>query len=183
VKKKTNLRVNTPEDDAEFALNARPSKTRAKNESTALQKLGADLLLLRVEQLKTLDLPESLFDAILETQNVRSHEGMRRHLQYVGKLMRQVEPEPIRAKMAVWDQGSRENKYLFKQVETWRDKLLLMPAVLSEFCALHPAADAALLQKHIAAALLEKERNEAPKSSRLLFRAIQKILEDEVGKT
>jgi len=79
---------------------ARPSKTRLKHEAHELQALGAALTELPPERLDALELAEPLRDALLEWRRTRSHEGRRRQLQYIGKLMRNVDVEPLRAAVA-----------------------------------------------------------------------------------
>ena len=75
----------------------RPSKSQRKREMSALQALGESLLRLSAAELARIDLPEPLREAIAETARISSHEGRRRQLQYIGKLMRSTDVEPIRA--------------------------------------------------------------------------------------
>ncbi|MDA8416102.1 MAG: DUF615 domain-containing protein [Betaproteobacteria bacterium] len=74
-----------------------PSKSQRKRDMTALQNLGESLLGLNRHQLDQLDLPESLYDAIQEAKSITAHGARRRQLQFIGKLMRQVDPAPIQS--------------------------------------------------------------------------------------
>src|SRR5512145_3027220 len=103
-----------PEDPAlpPDAAEARPSKTRLKQQSHDLQKLGQALAALSDERLAALALPERLLDALLQYRSTRSHEGRRRQLQYVGKLMREVDAEPLREAVAAATLGSARDTLL-----------------------------------------------------------------------
>ena len=76
---------------------AKPSKSARKREYLALQKLGEELLTLRDSDLQQIELDDDLLSAVLEARRIRSHGALRRQKQYIGKLMRSVDPEPIRA--------------------------------------------------------------------------------------
>lgn len=75
----------------------KPSKSARKREYIALQKLGEELLTLKDTELGTLPIDEELRDAVLEARQIKAHGALRRQKQYIGKLMRHVDPEPIRA--------------------------------------------------------------------------------------
>ncbi len=76
------------------------SKTRRKKESQALQDLGAELVALPGERLAEIELPEFLRDAVMAARRVSGFEGQRRQMQYIGKLMRGVDPQPIERALA-----------------------------------------------------------------------------------
>ena len=78
----------------------RPSKSQRKKEVHALQDLGVELVALSDERLAALELPERLRDAVMEARRITAREARRRQLQYIGKLMRKVDAEPIRAALA-----------------------------------------------------------------------------------
>ena len=75
----------------------KPSKSARKREYIALQKLGEDLLTLKDTELETMPIDEELRDAVREARQMKAHGALRRQKQYIGKLMRHVDPEPIRA--------------------------------------------------------------------------------------
>lgn len=78
----------------------KPSKSARKREYLALQKLGEELITLKESELASLPLDENLLEAVLEARQMKAHGALRRQKQYIGKLMRHVDPEPIRAEMA-----------------------------------------------------------------------------------
>lgn len=71
------------------------SKTKKKKQAASLQKLGEDLSNLSVSELKLLDLDPDLFKALVEARSITSNVAARRHRQFIGTLMRQVDPDPI----------------------------------------------------------------------------------------
>ena len=79
---------------------AKPSKSARKREYLALQKLGEQLLTLKESDLQAMDIDTELLDAVLEARRIKSHGALRRQKQYIGKLMRGLDPEPIRAALA-----------------------------------------------------------------------------------
>jgi hypothetical protein len=91
--------------------------------------------------LKDLDLPERLVDAIIQARGITAHEGRRRQIQYIGKLMRTIDPAPLQAALAAWAKGPREENARFAAIERWRDRLLVDPAALNEFVGAYPQAD------------------------------------------
>lgn len=78
----------------------KPSKSARKREYLALQKLGEELLAVKEPDLLGIELADELLEAVLEARRIKSHGALRRQKQYIGKLMRQVDPEPIRAALA-----------------------------------------------------------------------------------
>jgi ribosome-associated protein len=78
----------------------KPSKSARKREYLALQKLGEELITLKQTELDSLTLDEGLLEAILEARQIKAHGALRRQKQYIGKLMRHIDPEPLRAEMA-----------------------------------------------------------------------------------
>ena len=75
----------------------KPSKSTRKREYIARQKLGEELITLRVEDLQSLELDDDLLEAVMEARTIKSHGALRRQKQYIGKIMRHIDPEPIRA--------------------------------------------------------------------------------------
>ena len=78
----------------------KPSKSARKREYIALQKLGEELITLKESDLDSLPLDDNLREAVLEARQIRAHGALRRQKQYIGKLMRHIDPEPIRNEMA-----------------------------------------------------------------------------------
>ena len=139
----------------------RPSKTRLKKESHDLQALGRDLLELPPQRLAAIDMPERLRDALEEMRRTRSHEGKRRQLQYVGKIMRLIDPEPLREAVASFRvPGARETLALH-EAERWRDRLVRDDGALTEWLAAHPQTDSQALRALIRNARKEEQAHVA----------------------
>jgi ribosome-associated protein len=75
----------------------KPSKSARKREHLARQKLGEELITLRDTELHSLELDEDLLEAVVEARSIKSHGALRRQKQYIGKIMRHIDPQPIRA--------------------------------------------------------------------------------------
>jgi ribosome-associated protein len=153
-----------------------PSKSRRKADAHALQALGAELVALNRGQLAQVDMPESLRDAVQAAQRITAHEGRRRQLQYIGKLMRNVDAAPIRAKIDGWKTVSVEETARLHLIERWRDQLVEDPAVLQALAGEYPQADLQPLRALIRNTQRERERGKPPKSYRALFQLLQAII-------
>ncbi|MBI3148897.1 MAG: DUF615 domain-containing protein [Betaproteobacteria bacterium] len=170
-----NLNHRTPESDA-LADSSPPSKTRRKEAMHALQDLGEALVLVSPERLAQIELPERLRDAIVEARRITRHEARRRQMQYLGRLMRDVDPEPIRAKLDEWEQGPRREKAQLHRLEAWRDRLLAEPAALDELALSVPELDRAHFQRLIRMALDERAKDQPPRYYRQLFQELKPLL-------
>lgn len=155
----------------------RPSKTRRKQEVHALQELGEELVSLADDRLSALDLPERLHDAVTEARRIGSHEARRRQLQYIGKLMRGVDPAPIRAALEGWRAQSHGQVLAQKRVEAWRRRLLEDDRALGELLAQYPNADLGRLRSLVIDALHERETHQPPRAYRALYQALRALLE------
>ena len=78
----------------------KPSKSAKKREYLALQKLGEELITLRQSELEGLPLEDDLREAVMEARQIKAHGALRRQKQYIGKLMRHIDPEPLRLELA-----------------------------------------------------------------------------------
>lgn len=154
------------------------SKTRRKRQMTELQDVGAALVKLSPEQLARMGLPEALREAILECKRFRKHEAVRRQMQYIGRLMREVDPAPIVEKLAAIEGPSRKQTALLHVVEKWRDDMLRDPEAVARFASEFPQADVGRLRALAAAANAERKGARAPKHFRELFHAINTIVQD-----
>jgi ribosome-associated protein len=119
----------------------RPSKTRRKQASHELQALGVALVELSEERLRKLEMPESLFDALVTYKSTRSHEGRRRQMQYIGKLMRSVDTEPLQEALATEQIGHTRESLALHQAERWRAELIADDDALTRFAQEHAHAD------------------------------------------
>lgn len=156
--------------------NGLPSKTQRKKEMHALQDLGSELLTLSSERLASLDLPEPLRAAVNEAHRLKGFGARRRQLQYIGRLMREVDPVPIQARLAAWDGTSRAHSAWLHEVERWRERLLADPDALADFAAERPGADLQQLHTLIRSARLEVDGGKPPKHFRALFQALKSII-------
>jgi ribosome-associated protein len=152
------------------------SKTRRKTEMHDLQSLGETLVQLSSPRLSELGLPERLADAIEQARGIRKHEARRRQMQYIGRLMRDVDPEPIRARLAHWGAAPAAEKARLAAVERWRERLLVDSAALDQLCAAAPHADRARLSALVARAKGERARAIPPHAYRELFRVLNTLL-------
>jgi len=150
-----------------------PSKSQRKRDMTALQSLGERLVTLDAGRLAGLDLPEQLVDAIALARTLTRHEARRRQMQYIGRLMREVDPVPIEAALERAAFGPAQDKARFAALERWRTRLLEDADGLDAFMAEHPAADRATLAKLVARAREERGRAGPPHHQRALFRALK----------
>jgi ribosome-associated protein len=130
----------------------RPSKSQMKRDMTELQALGEELLTLPASRLEPLALPEILSDALREAKRITSHEGRRRQMQYIGKLMRRVDPEPLREAVAAFKLGHAKDSLALHQSERWRERLLADDSALQQFIAEHEGIDVQQLRSLVRAA-------------------------------
>jgi ribosome-associated protein len=169
----------TPQPEQALPPGESPSKTRLKQQSHELQQLGAALADLPEARLQRLQLPERLLDAVKMLPDIRAHEGRRRQLQYIGKLMREVDPAPLREAVAEARLGSARDTLLLHEAERWRDALLADDEALTRWLQQHADCDAQRLRSLIRAARREnaapvEKRN--PRSARDLFQFIRPLL-------
>src|SRR5476649_1046974 len=122
----------------------RLSKSARKREAASLQELGVQLSALPDQEIKALGLPDSLFVALRDLRRLPSHGAQVRQRQYIGKLMRGIDPQPVLAKLAERKQRHDMEIRHFQQIERWRDRLLSEPATaLEELLEEFPKADRA----------------------------------------
>ncbi|MFM9913578.1 MAG: ribosome biogenesis factor YjgA [Methylophilaceae bacterium] len=152
------------------------SKTQVKQMMHDLQELGEALVALPVSKLKQIELPENLRDAILEAQRITAHGGKKRQLQYIGKLMRNVEPEPIQQKLDQWNGNHNAETARLHRLENWRQRLIDDDAALPEFLALHATSDIQHIRNLIRNARKEASLSKPLKSSRELFKVLREMM-------
>ncbi|CAK7032093.1 MAG: hypothetical protein DELT_02833 [Desulfovibrio sp.] len=157
------------------------SRSQKKRDSTAAQKTGSSLAALSEGDLKNLDLPEPLVAAILDWKKFPGHEAKRRQMQYIGKLMREMDGAAIQEKLDALLAPSRAEKELLHTVEAFRDTLLTvdeteLDAELLQFTTKWPKAPAARLRHLAVTARDEKRKKRPPKASRELFRLLKDII-------
>ena len=163
-------------DDQE-AADERPSKSELKRQSHDLQALGEALIELPAAELDALPLPEKLRDAVLLARRITKHGGLYRQRQYIGKLMRQIDAEPIRAALADYHEAKRRQTLQFRRVELWRNQLVnegepAIDAFMREF----PTAERDVIARLVAQARDERNSERPPKAARELFGVLKEML-------
>jgi ribosome-associated protein len=151
------------------------SKTKRKKEMLELQALGVALVELPESQLATMDIAEKLREAALAAQRITSHEGKRRQLQYIGRLMRDVDPAPIRAQLDALTGHSAQDAARHRRLEALREKLLADDDALTAYVAEHPGADAQELRTLIRNTRREQKEGRPPRAFRELFRVLKAL--------
>ncbi|MDO9050561.1 MAG: ribosome biogenesis factor YjgA [Methylotenera sp.] len=157
------------------------SKTKLKAEADEQQALGVRLTELPKDKLLKLDLPDAVLTAVLDTKKITANGAIRRHRQYLGRLMRDIDNAPILEQLARWDgKHTAENAY-FHGLERWRDRMIADSNVLAEFIALYPKTDIQQLRTLVRNAQKELAANKPPKSSREIFKLLREITGDKVN--
>ncbi|MCB1909479.1 MAG: DUF615 domain-containing protein [Rhodocyclaceae bacterium] len=154
-------------------VDAPVSKTRRKKEMLELQALGEALVALGSERLQRVAMPEPLRDAVLDAQRIRQHGARRRQLQYIGRLMRDVDAEPIRQALDELAGRSQEQVARQHRLEDLRERLLADESVLRQVARQWPHADLQQLRVLRRNALKEQQSGKAPKAYRQLFRLLR----------
>jgi ribosome-associated protein len=153
-----------------------PSKSELKRRSDDLQSLGEALIELPDNEFEALPLPETLRDAVLLARRITAHGGLYRQKQYIGKLMRKIDAEPIRAAIAARRDQARLDALRFKRVEIWRDRLVAEgPDAIGVLREENATAtfNTAELTGLIKRARQERQDGAAPKAARELFRVLR----------
>jgi ribosome-associated protein len=154
-----------------------PSKSQRKRQMHELQDLGTELVDLNEQQLAAVDLPESLLDAVMEARRITKFEARRRQMQYIGKLMRSIDPAPIRERIDAYKAVSRSQTARLHLIERWRTRLLEDENALTELMNEYPALDATQIRQVIRNALREREAGQPPKSFRALFQLLNDVID------
>lgn len=156
----------------------RPSKTQRKKASHALQALGERLVDLPPDKLDRMPIDEQLRDAVEQAQRITSHEGRRRQLQYIGRLMRDVDAQAIADAFAAEDARHRGLVSAMHAAERWRDGLIDASLELRDFVARYPGAADAPLAALVGNARRERVDDRPPREARALFRELHRIIAD-----
>ena len=186
-------------DEAEGFDSLPPSRSEKKRQSIALQNMGEELTRLGPQEVKNLDLPADLREALQLYARIGDHEGRRRQMQFIGRVMREIDPAPIRAMLDARREVSAAATAALHKAEQWRDRLLSadeaeLGELIETLLAARPAqpeadsteeADAKPGKKAISAGELrtvavaarkEAVENNTPQARRALFRAIHGML-------
>ncbi len=149
------------------------SKTRMKREMHALQNIGERLIELNRNQLKEFCLPDTLFEAIIQAKKIKKNGARRRQIQYIGKLMREIEINRIKEKLATWDGISNQHTAWIYNLERWRKNLLKDRNAFTEFALQYPEANLQRIRILIRNTHKEMNYDKPSKSFRALFHELQ----------
>ena len=156
------------------------SKSQVKREMHELQKLGEELIALSAASRARVPLDDELKDALqLADKLSNKREALRRHIQFIGRLMRSRDLEPIDQALALLRNTNQAATRQFHKVETWRDKLLAENDAVTEFIAEYPEIDVQQLRQLIRNAKKEQEKQQPPKAFRELFQLIKPLIIQE----
>jgi ribosome-associated protein len=168
------------EGEAEAEHPGRPSKTKLKQHSHDLQTLGVAVSELSNERLAAIEMPDALRDAIEAFRRTRSHEGRRRQMQYVGKLMRSADEAALREAVAAATLGSAKETLMLHETERWRAELIADDEAMTRWLSEHPDTDTQQLRSLVRAARRDAAAAEAPtrqpRSFRDLFQFLKPML-------
>ena len=156
-----------------------PSKSELKRRMTALQALGEALTALPDKQLAKVPIEdERLRAAITETRLIKSNSARRRHMQYIGKLMRLIDAEPIAEYLQRRADGHQEKAREFQALEALRDSLINGPDSGIEDCMVRfPDAERSRLRQLVRTARKERDAQQSPKAARKLFKYLRELAE------
>ena len=166
------MRKERPEELVE-----RPSKSQLKREMIELQALGKKIIDLPEGQRAKFPLSDDMLAAIEETHRIRSHEGLRRHMQYVGKLMRKEDLDAVRAVFEAMEQQNVRRDASFQRLERWRDRLLDDDEAFVIFVEDYPHVDRQALRQLIRNARAERDAGKQPNSAKKLFKLLRAELD------
>ena len=171
--------VDSYDDDAPLG---EKSKTQVKRELHALQELGERLAALPAEQLDRLPLTDPLRKALAEAPKHKTHIARKRHVQYLGKLMRDQDLEAILALVDQMDSSTRQYNERFHALERWRDRLIAEgDQALEAFVVLYPETDRQHLRGLVRHAQHEAAHNKPPAAARKVFKYIRTLDETQRG--
>ena len=170
------------------------SKTDMKKESDRLQALGENLLTLRADLMQKLGLSEKLVDAVADAKRITNFEGLRRQMQFIGKLMRKLDSDTVTSVEAALDEqskGSAKGTLSLHLAEQWRDRLIKDDDALTAWMQMDPQSDVQQLRALIRQARKDAQANQAlerageavrhGKAYREIFQTVKAALNQEAG--
>lgn len=154
------------------------SKSQKKRDMLALQDIGVELVALSNEVINKLDLPENLHTAVVDAKRIpkSKYGGMKRQMQYIGRLMREIDPLPIIEQLNSLKAPNKKETALHHLAERWRERLLTDESALNAFVNEFTDADRALLAKYIQSAIDDKAKARPPKNYRLLYSQVHGLV-------
>ena len=166
-------------DETDYDDRDEISKSQRKRDMHELKKLGVELLDFSDDALRQLMLPDVLLDALRTARKIHANGARKRQLQYIGKLMQDIDAEPVRQAIEARDRQHATHTREFHQLETLREQLITdgdsaLPLVLAQF----PHADRQHLRKLVRQARNEQQTRHPLRASRLLFRYLRELQEE-----
>ncbi len=162
----------TDEEAEEFD---RPSKSQLKRDMEALQDMGGELIAISPQRLDKLALPDNLRIALRDARRITQNGAKRRQLQYIGKLMRNVDVAPIKAMLDEIKGKSDAANARMHQLERWRTQLLENEEIVGDIARQYPAADIQQLRQLRRNALKEQAQGKPPRAFREIFRVLREL--------
>ncbi|MCX8683022.1 ribosome-associated protein [Gilliamella sp. B2889] len=153
------------------------SKSEIKRDAEALKKLGVELVNLSKNEIAKIPLDEDLLYAIELAQKIKK-EGYRRQIQYIGKLLRSRDIEPITLALDKLKNRHNQQVALFHRLEKLRDELIETGDAES-IMGLFPSADRQQLRTLARLAKKELSANKPPKTARQIFQYLKDLSETE----
>lgn len=170
--------ANMNQDDFDTDTDEGPSRSQLKREAEALQDLGLALVELPPNKYNRIDMPDNLREAINLARRITAHGGKRRQLQFIGKLMRNLDAEPIRAQLEAFQHKDRRAAQQFHQLEQLRDQLIdVGDTAIGDILERYPHADRQHLRQLIRQAQQERDKNKPPAAARSLFKYLRELSE------
>lgn len=164
----------TPEDDDDGII----SKTQIKQACDEMQKLGEALITLKISELNTFNLPENLRNAIEEAHKIRQYGALKRHKQFIGKIMRSVDVDDIQQQYDNFCHKDDLNNIRFLRLERWRDRIIAEgDGALSDLVIEFPDADRQHIRQLFRRAQKEQETSKAPVAYRQIFKYLRDLSE------
>jgi len=153
-----------------------PSKSQLKRDSHHLIDVGEEILKLSHEDIRSLNLPDELDEAISTALKIKSRSGLKRQRLYIGKLLRSIDSEAIEIQLRKIQHHHDTNTAHFKRLEKWRDSLIDNDKItLNEVISRYPGIDRQHINQLIRAAHQEKQQNRPPAASRKLFKYLREL--------
>jgi len=170
-----------PDDEVDANGYSRPSKSQRKRDSHELQSMGETLVTMPKSRVDAIEMPDLLREALDAYRRTKSHEGRRRQMQYIGKLMRSADPQPIKDAIAAFELGHARNALALHEAERWRAELITSDDGLTQWIADFPGTDIqalrALIRNARKDAAAEPEKRSG-RGFRELFQFVKQHLED-----
>jgi ribosome-associated protein len=169
---KEDVEIDDTLDPAENSI----SKSQKKRNMIALQSVGEELVALSADVINKMDLPDELRVAILDAKRIPNskHGGNKRQMQYIGRLMREVDPAPILAQLQALKAPNQKQTAQHHLAERWRERMLADATSIAAFVREFPEADAVTLEKLLAAAKDDHAKQRPPKNFRVLYQTLHK---------